>query len=155
MNTTERLKAARQYRNISQKQIADLLKITSQSYSAKERGISAGFSPDDLSMIINFLEIDARWIHGQISCDIVEADLKMKKYTGDSEEIAQLLDELKSLKLKKSDIDPVSHRVSIDNNLRKVVDKINKLDRKHWEKIETFVDGIRYGIEVSNKEKTG
>lgn len=78
-NPMEKIIMVRKHRNYSQSQMAELLGITQASWGRKESGKIHGFSFDDISKILNFLNVDSRWIFGQLDCSMEDALLDNKK----------------------------------------------------------------------------
>jgi len=71
----ERLKVARKQRDKTQKDCARELGITDASYGRKEKGKEGGLGPEELARLATFLEVDARFLLGQID-SWERADLK-------------------------------------------------------------------------------
>lgn len=69
----KRIIKVRKFRELTQKDMANLFNITKSAWSSKERGTIAGFSFLDIQKILNFLDVDANWVFGQIDCSIEEA----------------------------------------------------------------------------------
>ena len=58
--------------------MARLLEIGQSSYSQKERGIEGDLSPQQLEKILHEIQIDTRWLFGQVDTPIEEADLILR-----------------------------------------------------------------------------
>ena len=74
MDILERFRKIRENRNLSQEDVSGWYKLKKQARGAKERGEIAGFSLMDIQLYIEKMEIDARWLFGQIDCPIGKAD---------------------------------------------------------------------------------
>ena len=148
MDTIERIKIARKYRGYSQAEMAALFNIAPPSWGRKEAGKIAGFSPQDFKRFLDKVEIDARWIFGQVDGPIEEYDLRARSVSYVSnEEIFVLMEELKLLKTKDTGEDALARRVQVDASLRNLVQKLIHIPRHLYGKIEGYLDGITGGIE--------
>jgi transcriptional regulator with XRE-family HTH domain len=117
----------RKYRGLSQKEVASWYGITAQSWGAKEKGETAGFSPADLALFVQKTEIDARWLFGQIDCRIEEADFRLHR--PEQSLMREMTDEVRALrKLTKplKDIDPIAEKVMVDAQLRQICEVLVK-----------------------------
>lgn len=149
----ERIQNIRKYRNLTQETVASWFNLSKQSWSRKERGIEGGFGPEEILTFLNKTSIDARYLFNQID-KIEDADLKQpsKKITDYSDlvyEINTLKDKVTSVQEK----DPIAYRVSINNPLRSIAEKLQFLDAAVLEKIETLVMGYLASMSDSNNKK--
>ena len=156
-SVTERLIEIRKYRNMTQGDFADMVGITRQAWRRKEKGEVAGFSPEDFERILSATKIDARWLFGQMDGPIENADLEkqheqLQKYH-DVDELVSTVREMATQYGKSADVEPVAHRVSVNQTLRDHVQMIQFLDSSMLEKINTLVYGYLQGKRESENAK--
>lgn len=135
-----RIVRVRKHREIPQASIAELLNISKAAWSSKERGDIKGFSFDDVQTIINYLQVDARWVFGQIEIPLEMALLdkhdnisNSKFMTSDineeynvnsskgKEEITNILNSFEDLIIKND-----SERKRLMDDFKKFKEKLNK-----------------------------
>lgn len=120
------MKQLREYRRKSQADFAELLGISQQSYSKKEReraeGGNDGFSPDDFVRILEATEIDARWLFGQLQGPIEGADLRISGGKTDAAEMHEVVSEYRAWKDSLSKKDSLSQRLQSDPELLECVE---------------------------------
>lgn len=140
-----RLQAIRKYRQLQQRDMAQLLQIGQSSYSQKERGIEGGLSPQQIEKILEETQIDARWLFGQIAVPIEEADLRLR---GPEKTLTQqMLEEIKELRKRTrplKELDPLAERVVNDTALRRIVDLLIRR-RSSFERIQGYLEGLEEG----------
>ena len=138
----ERIREVRKYRHLTQDNIAEWFNISKQSWSRKERGTEGGLGPEQLKLFIEKTKIDARYIFGQID-SLEEADLT--RQTERKKDYSDLVNEIQSLKTHVQGVkesDPVAYRVSINNALHRVVEKIQYLDAGYLERVDALIQGF-------------
>lgn len=146
-----RIQEIRQYRKLTQADVADWFSISKQSWSRKERGTEGGLGPAELQTFLEKTEIDARYIFNQID-SIEEADLRRKKtIIKDYSDLVNVISDLKDKVFSVKEKDPVAYRVSINNTLHKVVERIQYLDGSMLERIDSLIIGFL----TSESEKKG
>lgn len=146
MQIHERLKQIRLYRRLSQEEIAGWLGITKQAYGRKERGEIGGFTLSDIELVLSKVEIDARWLFGQISGEIETADLRTASREYQYNDLVNEVRELRqNFGTAPRDDDPVAQRVRVNAPLREHVEMIQFLDAGILEKINVLVFGWLQG----------
>lgn len=153
MNVLDRMIEIRKYRRLTQADVAEWFGLSKQGYQKKESGKIIGINPSDLEIFLKKTNIDARYLFGQID-DIEEADLSKQKkkpadYTDLVNEINTLKDKVTSVKEK----DPVAYRVSINNPLRNIAEKLQFLDAALLEKIDAMILGYLSSLSENQNKK--
>ena len=148
MDIIERIKIARKYRGYSQAEMAELFDIAPASWGRKESGKIAGFSPKDFTIFLKKVEIDARWIFGQVEGPIEDYDLRDRPVQYVSrEDIFLLTEELKELRTRNRSEDSLVNSIQLDLQLRKLVHKLMNIPENLYEKIEGYLDGVTTIVE--------
>ena len=141
----DRIKEIREYRHISQEEIAGWLGVSKQAWGKKERGEVDGFSPEDFKVILENTQIDARWLFGQLpdGTPIQEADLKIRKeeysYSKFVAEVRELAEEYKP-----AEKDPLFSRIRSNTALREIVEQIQYLDAIKLSEIKACIFGFLF-----------
>jgi len=118
----DRLRTARKFRGKTQEDIAGLFGWKKQTYGAKENGNEGGLNPDRLKVVLDELQIDARYIFCQID-DIEKADLtKPENVTDKQEMIEEMYESWKMQKEEELQKDKYYSRLQTDKLLRDCVD---------------------------------
>lgn len=120
------MKEMREYRHQSQEDFAAILGVSKQAYGKKERGESDGFSPDDFEKLLEKMEIDARWLFGQIQGPIEASDFRITGGKSDAAEMKEFLNEYRDFKKTLSTNDYVCERIKTDPELRECVELLIK-----------------------------
>jgi transcriptional regulator with XRE-family HTH domain len=120
----ERLKEIREYRRLSQADFGALLGVSQQAYGKKERAEADGFSPDDFEAILLKVEIDARWLFGQMPGPIETADLRISGGKNDAAEVHEIVTEYRTWKDSLSKKDALAQRLQSDEELRDCVEML-------------------------------
>lgn len=136
------LKELRKYRGHTQTQYAKLLGIDQSLYAKKEKGLAGGLTIDRLSRIVRHVDIDVRWLFGQMQGDIQQADLRLRE--PDKSLTQQLVEEVQELRKRTrplKDMDPLAEKILTDVELRRLVEKL-LVRRQYFGRIEGYVDGL-------------
>ena len=148
------MKQLREYRRMSQADFADVLGISQQSYSKKEKekdeGGNDGFSPDDFVAILKVTEIDARWLFGQTQGPIEGADLRIDGSKNDAAEVHEIVSEYRAWKDSLSRRDVLAQRLQSDEELRECVELLIA-NRGMVSRVTGYIEGRS----EEKKEKAG
>lgn len=151
-----RLREIREYRHLSQEQVAEWFGITKQAWGKKERGESDGFSPKDFETILKKTDIDARWLFGQVpeGTPIQEADLRNKKNEYSYSDLVAEVREIKQT-YQPAEKDPLLSKVRISAPLRETIEQIQHLDASKLGEIKALIFAYLYQQNSSAREKKG
>jgi transcriptional regulator with XRE-family HTH domain len=139
------LKEIREYKKLTQKEVAGWFGLSTSSYSAKERGVEGGFGPQEINLFLDKTQIDARWLFGQIDCSIQEADLALHQ---PKDQYSNLIDKISDLEAKvipAKDRDKLAHLVTINAPLRDIVDILKDLEGGRLKDVKNCIWGFLYG----------
>lgn len=145
MSIAERMRRIREYRGLSQETVAAWFKMSKQAWGRKERGEIKGFSPDDFGLYLKKTEIDARWLFGQMSGPIEDADLRSHRTDVKYDDLVLEVRQMRQQIGETSKDDLVAHRVAVNQTLREHVQMIQFLDASVLNRITAMVYGYLQG----------
>lgn len=157
MEIGEKIRAVREYRKLTGEEFGKPLAVSRANLSQIENG-KRHASTELLYLICQSYDIDARFFFDQLD-DVKHADL-MHKDAPTAENMMRKLEELERKVKPPEDIDPLAYRVTIDAELREVVEILAYRDgttkrriRDHIAGWISSIDVIARGSDSSDSEK--
>jgi len=148
-----RLKRIREYRGLSQADVARLLGVSKQAWGRKERGEIDGFGPADFELLLRETEIDARWLFGQMEdAPIEKADLRTAAPQSNYTDLVNQISELKRM-YTPTDDDPLVEKVRVSAPLREIVDQIKNLEGGKLAEIKAMLFAYLYSADKKGEER--
>lgn len=148
----DRIRRYREYKSLSQEQLAERIGVTKAHVSDMENGRKKPSFPL-LKHLVDGLKIDARYLLGQLETP-EEADIEAR---GDDpsrsrlERLAEKIDEL-TLKVRPAEkLDPVAERVMVNRDLRELVEMVQFFEAGT---LRRFTD-MAYAYVAGTKEAAG
>ncbi|MBN2531859.1 MAG: repressor LexA [Spirochaetales bacterium] len=150
----DKLRQARQYRNLNQSELSELFNMHPNSYSKWERG-TAEPNATQLARIANFEQLDIGFYFNP-DLNPEDADFKKMKDSNSVENLSRQIEDLKNHITNSKEYDHISYLVRSSPGLREFVLKLMSLDKsirqRLLDRLNGFVQGIMEEIETEIEE---
>lgn len=137
MTLGEKVKRLREYKRMTADEFGAVLGLKRQSVHMIESN-NRGLNFYQIKDICQKLKIDSHYFFENIE-NPAEADLTLPGVMSDHEAVKQLLDKIKQYS--PDEQDPVAYRVSINQPLRSIVEKLIYLDGSVLNKLDGYISG--------------
>ena len=154
MNIHERVRTARKYRSFTQQQVAEWLGVQPSAYTKREIGATKSIAADEIVILSEKLQIDARWLLGMVDGSIHEYDLRLQAMYGiKPADFSLVMEELRAYRtMQETEPDDLGKRVTIDTALRDLVQKLIRLPRSLFPRIAAYIDGLADAHDSDQRE---
>ncbi len=137
MTVFERIVYARKQREITQKTVAGWLGITDASYGRKERGKEGGMGPAEIEMLIERLQVDARFIFGQVD-SWEQADLTNPNRENVDRKVLEAIDARLGATNGDKELQKLIERLRVNGKLREHTERLALEPGDLIEKVDAF-----------------